>query len=1253
MQLVPNGPDIPERLLHAHEQGRVVFFCGAGISKPAGLPLFGELVELLSKQVGEPLDHEERSLCDRGEYDRAIGHFERRIVGGSQTVRQGLHRVLTPDLTRRHSLTSHRALLILSQHPASGFRIVTTNFDTLFETAASKVDRMGLTVHPEPPVRANWRGLVHLHGRLPATQDASGLDRLTISDSDFGRAYLTDGWAARFVTTLFREAVVCFVGYRLDDPVLRYMTAAQAIGEPASTLFALAAHDGSNAGEERRRWEDKQVTPVLYDKAEGHRVLHRTLHVWAALYRDGKAGKERIIARYARRPPQSSSSRDDFIGRVLWAISDPSDLPARKFAEMTPTPPLEWLDVFTESRLGHDDLRRFGVAAKGRKDEQLRFSFLNRPAPYDLAPRMCLVSGDMDSSRPDAAMWPLAGWLLDHLDNPKLLLWVAGLGGQLHPSVAHLFRARLDALSKWERENNTAELDHLRLKSSDSIPRPLLRKLWILTISGRLCRSGDNTVIPFYDWFQRLESEGLTHSLRLRLRELLCPRIQLSEALVLESLQADDAAPWMRPVDWELVLNSNDLPSALAEHGESPAWKKALPSLLEDITQILHDAMNVMAELGDTSHDRDRSYLVHPSIIKHEQNLDLNGWPALIGLARDAWLAAANQQASRAKRAAEQWWEVGYPVFRRLALFAAAHGNIIPVDQAVAWLRTDDAWWLWNHQTKREVMLLLVALAQRAGPQEIKVLEEIILAGPPRHMYRDDLEAERWKSYSEEDIALRLEKLQEAGASLSDTAQQRLQEIRSRHPRRMMEPAEREEFPSGVGPADFSRRQAALPRRRRELVQWLREHPCDEEWPRDGWPDSCQKHFPATACALWTLACENVWLTARWSQALHAWSRDPHRRRSWRCMSAIVGQAPEQAFRKMVNAVAWWLSDVADQSQDREALLLQLCDRVLAIRHDPGEDSDDEPLNTAINHPVGRVGRALLQCWYQRKPSADDGIPIELSSRFSRLLDTMRLDLRHGRAVLAAEAVNLFLVDSTWTEQHLLPLFDWHKSEVEARGAWASFLIAGRFHRPLFEAIKSSLIEAAKHFVCFHGHGRRRFAQMLAHLALDPGGTYTTKELRAVFDALPEEALTEALKMVTQSLDACGDQHQNFWDHRVMPFWKNVWPRSSAIATPMIAEELFMLCIAAESRFPEALEAVRAWLRPPRHFRHALYRFHKTDLASDFPNQSLMWLDLLIEEGSEVWPVQDKLNACLDRIEQADPSLVEQHHFRRLRDMAR
>ena len=42
-QFVKGGPDLPPEVLQAQEEGELVLFCGAGISAPAGLPLFGEV----------------------------------------------------------------------------------------------------------------------------------------------------------------------------------------------------------------------------------------------------------------------------------------------------------------------------------------------------------------------------------------------------------------------------------------------------------------------------------------------------------------------------------------------------------------------------------------------------------------------------------------------------------------------------------------------------------------------------------------------------------------------------------------------------------------------------------------------------------------------------------------------------------------------------------------------------------------------------------------------------------------------------------------------------------------------------------------------------------------------------------------------------------------------------------------------------------------------------------------------------------
>ena len=52
MQFIAYGPEIPDKLLQAHEEGSVVFFCGAGISYPAGLPGFKGLVDKICSNIG-------------------------------------------------------------------------------------------------------------------------------------------------------------------------------------------------------------------------------------------------------------------------------------------------------------------------------------------------------------------------------------------------------------------------------------------------------------------------------------------------------------------------------------------------------------------------------------------------------------------------------------------------------------------------------------------------------------------------------------------------------------------------------------------------------------------------------------------------------------------------------------------------------------------------------------------------------------------------------------------------------------------------------------------------------------------------------------------------------------------------------------------------------------------------------------------------------------------------------------------------
>jgi hypothetical protein len=366
MQLVANGPDIPDALLQAHEEGCVVFFCGAGISYPAGLPGFKGLVDKIYDLVGTTPDAIEQEAYARNQFDATLDLLERRLPGQRLAVRTALANALQPKLRRKGATDTHAALLQLARSREGGLRLVTTNFDRIFARLTARTTP-AVPAYPAPllpiPKNSRWNGLVYLHGLLPERHDASALNRLVLTSGDFGLAYLTERWAARFVSELFRNYVVCFVGYSINDPVLRYMMDALAadrmLGEVTPQAYALGDSAPGQENSKAIEWEAKGVTPILYEVPTGshdHSALHRTLKAWAETYRDGILGKERIVVDYAIARPSASTRQDDFVGRMLWALSHESGLPAKRFADFDPVPPLDWLEALSANRYRHGDL---------------------------------------------------------------------------------------------------------------------------------------------------------------------------------------------------------------------------------------------------------------------------------------------------------------------------------------------------------------------------------------------------------------------------------------------------------------------------------------------------------------------------------------------------------------------------------------------------------------------------------------------------------------------------------------------------------------------------------------------------------------------------------------------------------------------------------------------------------------------------------------------------------------------------------
>ena len=378
--------------------------------------------------------------------------------------------------------------------------------------------------------------------------------------------------------------------------------------------------------------------------------------------------------------------------------------------------------------------------------------------------------------------------------------------------------------------------------------------------------------------------------------------------------------------------------------------------------------------------------------------------------------------------------------------------------------------------------------------------------------------------------------------------------------------------------------------------------------------------------------------------------------RSWRFAAPLVQNMPDAVVQELAHGVTWWL-EAASRSIDRhESILLQMCQRALDLPLDKdagGTGGDGEPIERpvaeAINHPIGHVTEALINLWFRREPNDGDGLPADIGSLFTKLCDVRVPQFRHGRVLLASQLIALFRVDRPWTEQYLLPRFDWTADPMEAKAVWEGFLWSPRLHEPLLLAFKPQFLETARHYGEL-GEYTEQFAAFLTYAALEPVEGYTTEDWRAAIGALPQKGLEESAQALVQALEGAADQREEYWKNRIQPFWQKIWPKSREIATPVMAESLARLSIAAGAEFPVALAAVEDWLRPLEHPFYVIHRLKESGLCGRFPAHALQILTAIVDE--QPW-VEPELGQCLDLIEQADMSLVQDPRHLRLRDYAR
>jgi hypothetical protein len=298
-----NKVDFPEALFTAHKNGSLVVFAGAGVSmpNPSNFPDF----DLLAEQVAEGVLKHEKI----GERYEPVDRFLGKLKDQGVQVHEKVRRILSVKTSLPNPL--HSYILKLFEVPEK-VKLVTTNFDPHFHTAArevfTQIENLEIYSAPALPQGDSFFGIAYLHGSV-----SKPADRLVLTDSDFGAAYLTRGWATYFLQQLFEQNLVLFIGYSHNDIVVDYLARGlppQSKG-PGRFALTLQGYEG--------HWKRLGIMPITYPEGAGtdeHACLAPALRGWVDHIWRGTLEHEEKISEIVQRPVSLDPEKLDYISRV-------------------------------------------------------------------------------------------------------------------------------------------------------------------------------------------------------------------------------------------------------------------------------------------------------------------------------------------------------------------------------------------------------------------------------------------------------------------------------------------------------------------------------------------------------------------------------------------------------------------------------------------------------------------------------------------------------------------------------------------------------------------------------------------------------------------------------------------------------------------------------------------------------------------------------------------------------------------------
>lgn len=241
--MILNGINFPNELLEAIQNKTLVVFAGAGASvgAPTSLPNFVDLAKKIAEGTGKIIN--ENESCEV-----FLGHLKSLDIDVNQQAAE----ILSNRCLCHNDM--HDVIVDLFSDPAD-IKIVTTNYDQMFEQVIEEKN-VSVPVFDAPalPLGEDVSGIIHVHGNVDNPK------YMVVTDEDFGKAYLTDGYAARFLIKLFQSYTTLFIGYSYKDTIMRYLTRAMARNIGPHKFIMTDDNDSD--------WNALGITPIYFEKSD-------------------------------------------------------------------------------------------------------------------------------------------------------------------------------------------------------------------------------------------------------------------------------------------------------------------------------------------------------------------------------------------------------------------------------------------------------------------------------------------------------------------------------------------------------------------------------------------------------------------------------------------------------------------------------------------------------------------------------------------------------------------------------------------------------------------------------------------------------------------------------------------------------------------------------------------------------------------------------------------------------------------------